>query len=59
MTWVKSGLVDWVSQEHPGYVIVRVGQGFEVFLLSKRIGSWVASWDEALALVSLNERPEP
>jgi len=36
--WKKTGPVDWVSLDAPGYVIVAVGQGYAVHLEGKHIG---------------------
>ena len=43
MPWVMTGPVDWTNQDHPGYVIVQVGDGYEVHREGKRIrGKWAS-----------------
>jgi hypothetical protein len=36
MPWVKTGLVDWVNEDFPGYVIVLVGDEYEVLRGGRR-----------------------
>jgi hypothetical protein len=56
MSWVKAGPVDWVSEDAPGYVIVRVGQGYDVLLGRRRIGTR-AAFPEAVELVEQDMKP--
>ena len=51
MPWIKAGPVDWVNEDFPGYVIVLVGDGYEVHRGGKRIGHKAGNWDAALELV--------
>jgi hypothetical protein len=48
MPWVKAGPVDWTSLDSPGYVIVRVGEGYEVYQGTRRISQRADDWDVAV-----------
>jgi hypothetical protein len=51
MPWVKTGPVDWVNQDYPGYVIVQIGDSYEIHRGGRRIGCKAGNWDAAIELI--------
>lgn len=47
---------EWTTQEAPGYMIVKVGQGYEVYLGNRRVGGWVSTFEDAVGLVEADMR---
>lgn len=58
MSWRRVGLVEYASEDAPGYVIIQIGTGYEVHLWERRIGTWVQTWDKAVELIEQDMRPK-